>query len=154
MRAGHKVSWFPAYGPEMRGGTANCSVNISANRIGTPMVDNPNVLVVMNQPSLEGFEADVEDGGVILVNTSVVKGRPDAERLNVFLIPASELADKIGTPKVANVVMLGALCAATKTFSLEFLETTLESIVKRKDLVPMNIEAVRAGYAAALEQMS
>ncbi len=154
MRAGHKVSWFPAYGPEMRGGTANCSVNISANRIGTPMVDNPNVLVVMNQPSLESFEKDVEDGGVILVNTSVVKGRPDAERLNVFLIPASEIADKIGTAKVANVVMLGAMGAATKAFSLEFLETTLHAIVKRKDLIPLNIEAVRAGYAAALEQIS
>ncbi|MFH1841690.1 MAG: 2-oxoacid:acceptor oxidoreductase family protein, partial [bacterium] len=127
MRAGHQVTWIPSYGPEMRGGTANCAVNISEGRIGTPLVDNPNVLVVMNQPSLDAFEKTVVDGGTILVDTSIVERRPDGDRLNVVLLPASEIADEVGTPKVANVVMLGALCAATDAFEPAFVEATLEA---------------------------
>ena len=146
MRAGHQVSWFPAYGPEMRGGTANCSVNISAQRIGSPLVDRPNVLVVMNQPSLDLFEPDVVDGGLILVDTTIVEGRPDTERLRSVLIPASDMADAVGTPKVANVVMLGAIVAATEAFPPEFVEATLRQIIKKKNLVEMNMEAFRKGY--------
>ncbi len=146
MRAGHKVSWFPAYGPEMRGGTANCSVNLSGDRIGTPLVDHPNVLVVMNQPSLDAFEKDVVDGGVILVDTTIVEGRPDGERLRAICLPASDMADEVGTPKVANVVMLGALVAATDAFPPEFVEATLQSVVKRKNLIEMNLQAFRKGY--------
>ncbi len=146
MRAKLHASWIPSYGPEMRGGTANCSVNVSKERIGTPLVDRPNVLVVMNQPSLEAFEKDVVDGGTILVDTGIVEGRPDAKRLNVVLIPATEIADEVGTPKIANVVMLGALCAATGTFDVDFVEQTLRSVVKKKNLVEMNIAALRRGY--------
>ncbi|MBU8871523.1 MAG: 2-oxoacid:acceptor oxidoreductase family protein [Gemmatimonadales bacterium] len=146
MRGGQEVSWFPAYGPEMRGGTANCSVNVSATRIGTPLVDHPNVLVVMNQPSLEAFEHEVVDGGTIIVDTTVIEGRPDADRLNVVLIPASDIADEVGTPKVANVVILGALAAATDAFSMEFCQDTLRRVIKKKSLVDMNMEAFRRGY--------
>jgi len=146
MRAGHQVTWIPSYGPEMRGGTANCAVNISEGRIGTPLVDRPNVLVVMNQPSLDAFESTVVDGGTILVDSSIVEGRPDGDRLNAILLPASEIADEVGTPKVANVVMLGALCAATDAFQPAFVEATLEAVVKRKNLVEMNLQAFRQGY--------
>ncbi len=146
MRAGQEVSWFPAYGPEMRGGTANCSVNMSGKRIGTPLVDHPNVLVVMNQPSLDAFEHEVIDGGTIIVDTTVVEGRPDGDRLNAVLIPASDIADEVGTPKVANVVILGALAAATGSFSLEFCQDTLRKVIKKKSLVDMNMEAFRRGY--------
>ena len=146
MRAGQEVSWFPAYGPEMRGGTANCSVNVSGKRIGTPLVDHPNVLVVMNQPSLDAFEHEVIDGGTIIVDTTVVEGRPDGDRLNAVLIPASDIADEVGTPKVANVVILGALAAATGSFSLEFCQDTLRKVIKKKSLVDMNMEAFRRGY--------
>ena len=146
MRAGHQVSWFPAYGPEMRGGTANCSVNITGSRIGSPLVDHPNVLVVMNQPSLEAFEKTTVDGGVILVDTSIVEGRPDGDRLKAVLIPASEMADEVGTPKVANVVMLGALCAATGAFPPDFVESTLRTVIKKKALIEMNLQAFRKGY--------
>ncbi len=151
MRAGHQVSWFPAYGPEMRGGTANCSVNISAQRIGSPLVDRPNVLVVMNQPSLDLFEPDVVDGGLTLVDTTIVEGRPDTERLRSVLIPASDMADAVGTPKVANVVMLGAIVAATEAFPPEFVEATLRQIIKKKNLVEMNMEAVRKGYTFVMD---
>jgi 2-oxoisovalerate ferredoxin oxidoreductase beta subunit len=146
MRGGHHVSWFPAYGPEMRGGTANCSVNLSAERIGTPLVDNPNVLVVMNQPSLEAFEKDVVDGGTIIVDATIVEGKPDTKRLNVVMIPASDIADEVGTPKVANVVVLGALIAATEAFTQDFCESTLRAVIKKKSLIDMNIEAFRRGY--------
>jgi 2-oxoisovalerate ferredoxin oxidoreductase beta subunit len=146
MRAGHQVSWFPAYGPEMRGGTANCSVNVSSQRIGTPLVDHPNVLVVMNQPSLDAFESQVVDGGTIIVDTTVVEGRPDADRLNVVLIPASDIADEVGTPKVANVVVLGALVAATDAYTAEFTMDTLRAAIKKKSLIDMNMEAFKRGY--------
>ncbi len=146
MRAGHQVSWFPAYGPEMRGGTANCSVNISSGRIGTPLVDHPNVLVVMNQPSLDAFESQVVDGGTIIVDTTVVEGRPDADRLNVVLIPASDIADEVGTAKVANVVVLGALVAATDAYTAEFTMDTLRAAIKKKSLIDMNMEAFKRGY--------
>ncbi len=146
MRAGQQVSWFPAYGPEMRGGTANCSVNLSNERIGSPLVDEPNVLVVMNQPSLDAFEKTVPDGGIIIVDSTIVEGKPDAERLNAVLIPASKIADEVGTPKVANVVILGALAAATDAFTPEFCMETLRSVIKKKNLIDMNMEAFRRGY--------
>jgi len=146
MKAGQNVSWFPAYGPEMRGGTANCSVNLAKDRIGTPLVDHPNVLVVMNQPSLDAFEKDVVDGGTIIVDTTVVEGKADRGRLNVVEIPASDIADEVGTSKVANVVVLGALVAATDAFTPEFCEDTLRAIIKKKSLIDMNMEAFRRGY--------
>ena len=146
MRGGHHVSWFPAYGPEMRGGTANCSVNLSSERIGTPLVDHPNVLVVMNQPSLDLFEKDVVDGGTIILDSTVVEGTPDTQRLNAVLIPASDIADEVGTAKVANVVILGALIAATEAFTPEFCESTLRAVIKKKSLIDMNMEAFRRGY--------
>lgn len=146
MRGGLQVSWIPSYGPEMRGGTANCSVNISEQRIGTPLVDRPNVLVVMNQPSLDAFEKDVVDGGLIVVDTSIVEGKPDTDRLNAVMIPATNIADEVGTPKVANVVILGAMTAATGAFELELVENTLREVVKKKNLVDMNIEALHRGY--------
>jgi len=146
MRAGHHVSWFPAYGPEMRGGTANCSVNIDTSRIGTPLVDHPNVLVVMNQPSLDMFEKEVVDGGTIIIDSTVVTGDADSKRLNVVRIPASDIADEVGTAKVANVVILGALVAATGSYTPEFTESTLKGIIKKKNLIDMNLEAFRKGY--------
>ncbi|RKZ18801.1 2-ketoisovalerate ferredoxin oxidoreductase, partial [bacterium] len=146
MRAGQQVSWFPAYGPEMRGGTANCSVNLSNDRIGSPLVDHPNLLVVMNQPSLDAFEQDVVDGGIIIVDTSVVAGKPDTDRLRAIMIPASDMADEVGTPKVANVVVLGAMVAATGAFTPEFAESTLRAVIKKQSLIDMNMKAFRKGY--------
>ncbi len=146
MRAGQQVSWFPAYGPEMRGGTANCSVNLSNQRIGSPLVDHPNVLVVMNQPSLDAFEPSVVDGGVLIVDSTIVEGKPDGGRLKTVMIPASQIADEVGTPKIANVVILGALAAVTGAFTPEFCMETLQSVIKKKNLMDMNMEAFRRGH--------
>jgi Pyruvate/2-oxoacid:ferredoxin oxidoreductase gamma subunit len=149
MRAGYHVSWLPSYGPEMRGGTANCSVNVSRKRIGTPLVDVPNVLAVMNQPSLDAFEKTVPDGGIIIVDSSIVETQPNTERLKAVILPASEIADAVGTPKIANVVALGALVAATDAFPSEFVESTLRAVIKKKNLVELNIQAYRKGYEYA-----
>ncbi len=146
MRAGHNVSWIPSYGPEMRGGTANCSVNVSRKRIGTPLVDQPNVLVVMNQPSLDAFEKTVIDGGIIIVDSSIVESKPDGKRLKAVILPASEIADEVGTPKIANVVVLGALVAVTNAFPRDFVETTLRAVIKKRNLIEMNLLAFRQGY--------
>jgi 2-oxoisovalerate ferredoxin oxidoreductase beta subunit len=152
MKAGHEVSWFPAYGPEMRGGTANCSVNICKGRIGAPTVEHPNVMVVMNQPSLESFEDRVVDGGWLFVDSGICTGKPDRKRLKVYELPATEMADKVGTPKVANVVMLGAICAATGIFGDRYVKDTLKVIVKRKDLLDVNLKAFDAGWQFVKQQ--
>jgi 2-oxoisovalerate ferredoxin oxidoreductase beta subunit len=146
MKAGHQVSWFPAYGPEMRGGTANCSVNICKDRIGAPTVEHPNVLIAMNQPSVDMFEGEVVDGGWIFVDSGICTSEPDKQRLEVTMIPATEMADAVGTPKVANVVMLGALCAATGIFAADYVKDTLKVVVKKKELLDMNLKAFDAGW--------
>ncbi len=147
MRAGAQVSWIPSYGPEMRGGTANCQVQVSKERIGTPLVEKPNILVAMNKPSLDSFEADVVPGGLVLVDGSIVEAQVNREDLRSVHIPASEIADKAGTPKVANVVILGALVAAIDAFPKEFIESTLRQIITKKHLVEINIRAFQEGYA-------
>jgi len=146
MKAGHQVSWFPAYGPEMRGGTANCSVNVCKDRIGAPTVEHPNVLIAMNQPSVDMFEGEVVDGGWIFVDSGICTSEPDPKRLKVTMIPATEMADAVGTPKVANVVMLGALCAATGIFTADYVKDTLKVVVKKKELLEMNLKAFDAGW--------
>ncbi|MBU0551923.1 2-oxoacid:acceptor oxidoreductase family protein [Myxococcota bacterium] len=154
MRAGSKVSWIPSYGPEMRGGTANCQVNIADERIGTPLVEEPTMLAVMNQPSLEKFEAEVVPGGVLLVDTSMVKTAPTRTDIKTVLIPASEMANQMGTSKVANVILLGALTAATDAFPFEYVIKTLPELIKKKSLVEMNIEAFTRGYQYVREQQN
>ena len=147
MRAGQEVSWIPSYGPEMRGGTANCQVNISEKRIGSPLVERPNLLVVMNQPSLEAFEDTVVDGGLLIVDTTMVERETkEDERLRVVSLPASQIADDVGTARVANVVVLGAIIAATDAYPPIFVEKALRQIIKKKQLIDTNIEAFRRGY--------
>ena len=112
MDSGYHVTWIPSYGPEMRGGTANCSVNISSGRIGAPTVDHPNVLVAMNQPSLEMFEADVVDGGWIFVDSGICTSTPDRERLNVTMIPATEIHSSHG---LSVAVASGSIATLKRT---------------------------------------
>jgi Pyruvate/2-oxoacid:ferredoxin oxidoreductase gamma subunit len=130
----------------MRGGTANCSVNVCSGRIGTPLVDNPNVLVVMNQPSLDAFAHEVVDGGTIIIDSTIVEGRADTTRVRQVLIPSTGIADEVGSAKVANVVVLGALAAATDCFPRAFCEDTLRAAIKKRSLVDMNIDAFGRGY--------
>lgn len=148
MRAQAKVSWIPSYGPEMRGGTANCAVNISKSRIGSPMADKPNVLCVMNQPSLDAFEKTIQPGGLLVLDSFIVEKKPTRTDIRVVSIPASQMASELGNPKVANVILMGAIIAALDLYPLSFVQASLGGIIKKKSLLAINQEALLKGYNA------
>lgn len=146
MRAGRQVSWLPSYGPEMRGGTANCHVIISDQAIGSPLVSETDVLLAMNRPSLEKFQAEVVAGGTILYNESLISEVQLRDDVEVIAIPATALAEKIGNAKVANVVMMGAYLAHTNILPEEPIVEALNAKAKsRKAIAELNAQALRAG---------
>ena len=112
MLDGKHVSWLPSYGPEMRGGTANCSVTVSDNEIGSPLVDNADVLIAMNLPSLDKFESTVKPGGLIVVNSSIIDRKVEREDVRVVYCDANRIAESVKNPKGANVAILGAMMGA------------------------------------------
>ncbi len=146
-----KLSWLPSYGPEMRGGTANCHVIIDDHPIGSPIVTKPNVLVVMNRPSLDKFEDSVREGGYVFVDSSLVDRKTKRDDVNVTYINATEVADGLGNRGLANMVMLGAVLKVTEIFTLEEIEDTMrKSLPKKKQaLVDANMRAVKEGYSLA-----
>jgi 2-oxoisovalerate ferredoxin oxidoreductase beta subunit len=146
MRAGRHVSWLPSYGPEMRGGTANCHVVVSERRIGSPLVSEAEVLIAMNRPSLEKFQQEVRPGGVILYNRSLISGVALREDVRIVAVPATEIAESVGSAKVANVVMLGAYLACAGFLPEETILGALNEKAKsRKELAELNAKALRAG---------
>lgn len=145
MRAGYNVSWIPSYGPEMRGGTANCHVNLSRRRVGSPIVSKPSVLVTMNLPSLEKFEDEVIPGGLIIYDTSLVPRTPKRKDVKSLGIPATSLADELGNTRIANMVILGAYMAYSAILSKEVVFSALPQIIKRKNLIPLNEQAIEKG---------
>lgn len=147
LKEGYHVSWVPSYGPEMRGGTANCSVVISDEPIGSPVVAQPNELIVMNNPSLSRFEPLMEEGGLMLINSSQVEQKPEREDLRVYYVPCMEEAGKLGNFKVANMVMLGAYIKATQALKMDTIKEMLSAIFygPKAHLVELNIKALEAG---------
>lgn len=145
MREQMEVSWLPAYGPEMRSGSANCSVCLSHERIGSPLITSPQVLVAMNEISLRKFASQVTPGGVILYNRESLPPDFSAPQAEIVCIPASEIADKIGSAKVTNIVMLGAILEATECLPFDTAEAVLNTTVKRKEFMEMNRKALLAG---------
>ncbi|MEW5701472.1 MAG: 2-oxoacid:acceptor oxidoreductase family protein [Candidatus Zixiibacteriota bacterium] len=148
MREGKSVSWLPSYGPEMRGGTANCHVVISRQRIGSPFVSNPGLLVAMNQPSLEKFAGNVVPGGLVVYDSSFVKTVSLPTHVRAVPIPFSEIANELGNAKVANSVAAGAVIALTQIVSEKTYADLLRQL-PRKALVDVNLKALAAGAAAA-----
>ena len=145
--AGLHVTWIPSYGPEMRGGTAHCTVVVGDEPIGSPLVRNPDMVVAMNLPSTDKYEPLVKSGGLLIVNGSLVKRpirRPDIETL---VVPANEMAQERGSQRLANVVMLGALLEATDLLPLEQVEQALRDHLPKRHyhLLDANIAALRAG---------
>lgn len=142
-----KVSWLPSYGPEMRGGTANCSVCISDDDICSPLVTNPNVLVVMNLPSLNKFIDTVKPGGTVVIDSTLVDQKVERDDVKVCYIPATELAEKNGLKGLANIILIGKLLEITEFSSLETLEKAISKIVpaRKQHLVPKNMEAINIG---------
>ena len=155
MAEGKQVSWFPSYGPEMRGGTAYCTVVVSDEPIGSPVSRNPSCCVVMNRPSLEKFAPTVKPGGVLVVNSSLIpitSGRDDIDEL---LVPCNELAIEVGTGKAANMVVLGAFVGRTGVVKLESLDALVEKqFSKKQKFIPINKQALRVGYERGIEKAS
>jgi len=148
LEKGLEVSWLPSYGPEMRGGTANCSVMISESPIGSPIVSNPDILVALNKPSFEKYEKRAVPGAKVFVDSSLVDIRSSRTDIETFYVPASELAAKAGDGKLSNMVLIGKVLAATGIFSLEEIETVLDHTIpeKRAALRELNKKALRAGF--------
>ncbi|MBM3318334.1 MAG: 2-oxoacid:acceptor oxidoreductase family protein [Candidatus Eisenbacteria bacterium] len=147
MKLGRHVSWLPSYGPEMRGGTANCSVRISDEFIGAPIVNQSDILVAFNRPSLEKFEPDLRPGGMLFYDSSLIDVSPQRSDIVTVAVPATKLADELGNTKAANMVMFGAIVERTGLFAVADVVRNLGSFIKLKKLIPLNEQAVERGGA-------
>ncbi len=149
MDAGKEVTWIPSYGPEMRGGTANCTVIVADEEIGSPLVRHPKAAIAMNLPSLDKYEAAVEPGGLLVVNTSMVNRPVRRTDIQVVSIPANEIAESLGDKRMTNMVLLGGLLANLPFLPLESLEKALEEHLpaRHHKLLPLNYKALRQGAA-------
>jgi Pyruvate/2-oxoacid:ferredoxin oxidoreductase gamma subunit len=145
LREQMEVSWLPSYGPEMRSGSAHCYVTLSHERIGSPLISRPEVLVAMNEISLRKFAATVAAGGLILYNAERLPDDFTVTHARAVCIPVSQMADQIGSAKVANVVMLGALLEETGCLPTDTAIAVLESTVKNKKLLELDSQAIVAG---------
>ena len=145
---GRQLSWLPSYGPEMRGGTANCNVILSDDPVGSPIVNNPDVLVVMNLPSLDKYESTVVPGGKIFVDSTLIERKVARNDVDVYYIPSTKLARDIGAPTLANMILVGKVIRETGVVSYENLEDALKKCVSAKhaDLFDINLKAIRTGY--------
>jgi 2-oxoglutarate ferredoxin oxidoreductase subunit gamma len=147
------TTWLPSYGPEMRGGTANCTVVINDEPIGSPITNTPNELIIMNIPSLAKFEGSILPGGVMIVNTSVVERDTTRNDITVVKIDASSVAERLGNQRIANMVVLGAYLEKTGAITLEGVKKALEKklLGRKASLIDLNVEAVKAGMQAVRE---
>ncbi len=150
MKEGYEVAWIPSYGPEMRGGTAYCLVVISDQPIGSPIIRNPMHLVAMNRPSLEKFAPMVKQNGIIVINSSLIpigSGRDDVDEL---LVPANDIANDLGSTKVANIVALASFVARSKIVDFDLLrECIKEELLSKENLIELNLRALEQGKQAA-----
>ncbi len=142
-----EVSWLPSYGPEMRGGTANCSVSISDDPIGSPQVSNPNILVAMNGPSLDKFVNEVVPGGIIILDSSLIEKKVERTDISVFYVPATKLAEDNGVKGLANVVLIGKLIKETGFFSDKTIDDAIIKCVpaRKTDMLDFNRKAILIG---------
>ena len=153
---GLEVTWLPSYGPEMRGGTANCTVVLSDEPIGSPVVDNPSALVAMNLPSLERFENAVLEAGTVVLNSSLVSRGVERSDVTELALPLNEMAASLGNSRAANMVALGALIKATGVVPIEVVKRAMVSMLGHKGsaskLIRVNERALEAGHNAVPDQ--
>ena len=144
---GKQVSWLPSYGPEMRGGTASCSVIISDDAVGSPIISNPDILVAMNLPSLDKFEKSVVSGGIILADSTLIERKVERDDVTVYYVPATRLASENGFPTLANMILMGKLLETLGDFDAEALKATLSKIIppKRAEMLDVNLKALQLG---------
>lgn len=157
MQNGKEVSWLPSYGPEMRGGTANCHVTVGDEPIASPVVSGTaDAIIAMNLPSMRKFEAELHAEGVLLYNSSLIEEAPDREDVRIVPVPATDLAGEIGNTKVANMVILGAFLAITGLFSRDQIVAALQEVfgAGKDQFLPINTRALERGFeigAAAVQ---
>ena len=147
MDNGMEVTWIPSYGPEMRGGTANCTVIISDEEIGSPLVRNPKALIAMNLPSLDKYESTVAENGTLILNSSLIERNVEREDLQCVRVPANEIAESLGDKRMTNIVMVGSLLVAEPVLPIEAIEAALQDHLpeRHKKLLPLNYQALREG---------
>ena len=149
MFEGRQVTWIPSYGPEMRGGTARCTVILSDEPIDSPIISNPSILMVMNPDSFEKFEPNVKPGGILVVNTSLIRNKSSRKDITVVEVPANDLATELGNSRMANVVMLGALLAVKPIVRPDSLKEAMEKEIpaSRARIIEPNKRALDRGMA-------
>ncbi len=142
-----QVSWLPSYGPEMRGGTASCSVIVSDEPVGSPIISTPDILVAMNLPSLDKFEASVAPGGMIFADSTLIERKVAREDVKVFYIPATRLASENGMPTLANMIISGKILKELGEFDEEAVTAALKKVISAKhaDMMDLNLRAMRIG---------
>lgn len=151
MDTGKDVTWIPSYGPEMRGGTANCTVIIADDEIGSPLVKNPPLAIALNLPSFDKYEEVLATGGTLIVNQSMVDRGAKRNDINVIFVPCNEIAEEIGDKKLMNMVAIGALLTTLPEISVKDVEKALEDHLPKRHahLLPKNYEALKRGFEAA-----
>jgi len=151
MHEGKNVTWMPSYGPEMRGGTANCTVMLSSDRVGSPVTRYPFTLVAMNKASLDKFESAIQPNGFLVINSSLVDREPTRTDLTYIKVPANKIAEEAGTLQVTNMAALGAYVAGRGVVSLDSVIIALRRMIPehRKELLAVNEEALCRGAEAA-----
>lgn len=149
MDAGKEVTWIPSYGPEMRGGTANCTVIIADEEIGSPLVRHPKAAIVMNLPSLDKYEDEIVSGGYLVMNSSMVNRPAMRKDIHAIAIPANEIAEQLGDKRLTNMVLLGGLMANLPVFPVEVLKKALEVHLpaRHQKLLGLNYQALERGFA-------
>lgn len=151
MEHGLHVTFMPVYGPEMRGGTANCTVVLSDEEIGSPIIHRPVNLIALNRPSLEKFQPRVADGGVVIVNSSLIDpALAEPSRVKALCVPCNEIAEKVANSRMVNMVALGAFVKAAGALPLEAVKKALAHVIPSHyaNLIPKNADALQAGYDA------
>jgi 2-oxoglutarate ferredoxin oxidoreductase subunit gamma len=151
MDLGKEVTWIPSYGPEMRGGTANCTVVIADEEIGSPLVEHPSLGIALNLPSFDKYEELLAEGGTLVVNKSMVDRGAQRSDIRVLLVPCNQIAEELGDRKLLNMVAVGALLSALPEIGLKDVEKALEKHLplRHRDLLPKNYEALKRGQQVA-----
>ena len=146
--ADKQVSWLPSYGPEMRGGTANCSVIISDMPVGSPIVTTPDVLVAMNLPSLKKYENEVVSGGIIIVDSALIAEKVQRDDVTTYYVPATKMANDEGFSTLANMILMGKLMRVCENIGFDGTEETIKKVVpaKKANLIDVNLKALKTGY--------
>lgn len=142
-----QVSWLPSYGPEMRGGTASCSVIVSDEPVGSPIVSNPDVLIAMNLPSLDRFEKAVKKGGIIFADSTLIERKVERDDVSVYYIPATQLASDNNMPTLANMIIIGKILKVLDDFGEDSVKAALKKVISAKhaDMLDVNLKAMQIG---------